>query len=74
MQSLAGFLEQHWGGPRTYNQERGHPHQRHIPFKVNPDAHDHVCSTFVRPSTPRTPAALRRRNPGIARPRRARNS
>lgn len=39
---LTMFLEQYWGGPTTYSQERGHPRlrMRHVPFKVNPDARD----------------------------------
>lgn len=39
---LSTFLQQYWGGPTTYNDERGHPRlrQRHIAFKVNPDARD----------------------------------
>lgn len=39
---LTGFLEQYWGGPTTYSQERGHPRlrMRHAPYKVNPDARD----------------------------------
>jgi hemoglobin len=39
---LAMFLEQYWGGPGTYSQQRGHPRlrMRHMPFKVNPDARD----------------------------------
>lgn len=39
-QRLVMFLEQFWGGPGTYSQQRGHPRlrQRHQPFKVNPDA------------------------------------
>lgn len=42
IQRLTGFLEQYWGGPTTYSQERGHPRlrMRHLPFKVNPDARD----------------------------------
>ncbi len=42
IQRLTGFLEQYWGGPGTYSQERGHPRlrMRHMPFKVNPDARD----------------------------------
>lgn len=42
VQRLTGFLEQYWGGPGTYSQERGHPRlrMRHLPFKVNPDARD----------------------------------
>ncbi|CRK49251.1 Group 2 truncated hemoglobin GlbO [Rhodococcus sp. RD6.2] len=32
------FLEQYWGGPRTYSEERGHPRlrMRHNPFKIGP--------------------------------------
>ena len=39
---LRMFLEQSWGGPTTYSDERGHPRlrMRHLPFKVNPDARD----------------------------------
>ena len=42
IQRLTGFLEQYWGGPTTYSQERGHPRlrMRHAPFKVTPDARD----------------------------------
>jgi hemoglobin len=30
------FIEQYWGGPATYSQERGHPRlrMRHAPFKI----------------------------------------
>ena len=37
------FLEQYWGGPTTYSEQRGHPRlrMRHMPFKVNPEARDH---------------------------------
>lgn len=36
------FLEQYWGGPTTYSQERGHPRlrMRHQPFAVDAAAHD----------------------------------
>jgi hemoglobin len=39
---LRSFLEQYWGGPHTYSDERGHPRlrMRHMPFKVNPEARD----------------------------------
>lgn len=39
---LTLFLEQYWGGPTTYSEQRGHPRlrMRHMPFKVNPDARD----------------------------------
>ena len=42
IQRLTGFLEQYWGAPTTYSEERGHPRlrMRHAPFKVNPDARD----------------------------------
>lgn len=40
---LTMFLEQYWGGPTTYSEERGHPRlrMRHQPFRVNPEARDH---------------------------------
>jgi len=33
---LTLFLAQYWGGPRTYDQERGHPRlrMRHFPFAI----------------------------------------
>ena len=39
---LRMFLEQYWGGPRTYSGERGHPRlrMRHAPFAVTPAARD----------------------------------
>lgn len=39
---LTMFLEQYWGGPGTYGEQRGHPRlrMRHVAFKVNPDARD----------------------------------
>ena len=39
---LRMFLEQYWGGPTTYSDQRGHPRlrMRHAPFRVNPDARD----------------------------------
>ena len=40
---LTGFLEQYWGGPTAYSDERGHPRlrMRHMPFTVTPEARDH---------------------------------
>ncbi len=37
------FLEQYWGGPKTYGEQRGHPRlrMRHMPFRVGPQARDH---------------------------------
>jgi hemoglobin len=39
---LRMFLEQYWGGPTAYGDQRGHPRlrMRHAPFRVNPDARD----------------------------------
>lgn len=36
------FLEQYWGGPTTYSDERGHPRlrMRHAPFPVDASARD----------------------------------
>ncbi len=33
---LRMFLEQYWGGPRTYSEQRGHPRlrMRHTPFRI----------------------------------------
>ncbi|MGY1770874.1 globin [Blastococcus sp. SYSU D00813] len=35
---LRMFLEQYWGGPTTYSQQRGHPRlrMRHAPFAIGP--------------------------------------
>jgi hemoglobin len=39
---LTLFLVQYWGGPRTYDVERGHPRlrMRHAPFAIGPDERD----------------------------------
>src|SRR5215211_913050 len=36
------FLEQYWGGPRTYSEQRGHPRlrMRHAPFRIGPIERD----------------------------------
>ena len=36
------FLEQYWGGPRTYSDQRGHPRlrMRHAPFVIGPTQRD----------------------------------
>jgi hemoglobin len=36
------FLEQYWGGPKTYSEQRGHPRlrMRHAPFAVSMAARD----------------------------------
>lgn len=40
---LRMFLEQYWGGPTTYGEQRGHPRlrMRHHPFAVTPTMRDH---------------------------------
>ena len=39
---LQTFLAQYWGGPTTYQEERGHPRlrMRHAGFKIGPAAND----------------------------------
>jgi hemoglobin len=39
---LTMFLIQYWGGPTTYDQERGHPRlrMRHAPFAIGPAERD----------------------------------
>lgn len=45
---FAMFLEQYWGGPTTYSDQRGHPRlrMRHAPFEVTPTARDHWLTHF----------------------------
>src|SRR5690349_1912368 len=39
---LTLFFAQYWGGPRTYDAERGHPRlrMRHLPFAIGPAERD----------------------------------
>jgi hemoglobin len=39
---LRMFLEQYWGGPKTYGELRGHPRlrMRHAPFRIGPAERD----------------------------------
>jgi hemoglobin len=39
---LTLFLAQYWGGPRTYDDERGHPRlrMRHAPFAIGSNERD----------------------------------
>lgn len=43
IERLTLFLEQYWGGPTTYSDNRGHPRlrMRHAPFTVDAQARDH---------------------------------
>lgn len=45
---LTMFLEQYWGGPTTYQQQRGHPRlrMRHAPYRVTPAARDRWLTHF----------------------------
>ena len=51
------FLEQYWGGPRTYSDERGHPRlrMRHMPFRIGPIERDawlrcmHIAIDSIEP-------------------------
>ena len=45
---LRMFLEQYWGGPTTYSDQRGHPRlrMRHAPFAVTPTAKEHWLRHF----------------------------
>lgn len=40
---LTAFLEQYWGGPGTYSEQRGHPRlrARHAAFHIDDVARDH---------------------------------
>ena len=60
---LTLFLAQYWGGPRTYDQERGHPRlrMRHAPFAIDPLARDrwlvHMRSALAGMAPPADVAA-----------------
>jgi len=45
---LTMFLEQYWGGPNDYSQQRGHPRlrMRHASYTVNSDARDRWLKHF----------------------------
>ncbi|EGD55584.1 globin [Gordonia neofelifaecis] len=54
---LRMFLEQYWGGPHTYGDERGHPRlrMRHVPYKIGPIERDawlrcmHIAIESIEP-------------------------
>lgn len=60
---LTLFLAQYWGGPRTYDQERGHPRlrMRHAPFAIDAVARDrwlvHMRAAIAEISPPEDVAA-----------------
>ena len=41
---------QYWGGPPTYNEQRGHPRlrMRHAPFVIGPPSATRGCGTWTR--------------------------
>ncbi|WP_313405737.1 globin [Aeromicrobium sp.] len=47
-QRLTMFLEQYWGGPNDYSQQRGHPRlrMRHANYVVNTDSRDRWLRHF----------------------------
>ena len=55
---LTMFLEQYWGGPRTYQTERGHPRlrMRHAEFVIDDDARDrwiaHMKTSLEKQNVP----------------------
>ena len=57
------FLIQYWGGPRTYDEERGHPRlrMRHFPFSIGPAERDrwlvHMRAAIVASAPPDDVAA-----------------
>lgn len=60
---LTLFLIQYWGGPTTYDQERGHPRlrMRHAPFAIGPVERDrwlvHMRAAMVELAPPPDVAA-----------------
>jgi hemoglobin len=60
---LTLFLIQYWGGPTTYDDERGHPRlrMRHAPFAIGPAERDrwlvHMRAAIVDLAPPKDVAA-----------------
>jgi hemoglobin len=56
---LTLFLIQYWGGPTTYDDERGHPRlrMRHVPFAIGPAARDRWLELMLAALAELTPAA-----------------
>ena len=56
---LRMFLEQYWGGPTTYSDERGHPRlrMRHAPYPIDLDMRDrwlrHMEAALMAQEIPR---------------------
>ena len=56
---LTLFLAQYWGGPRTYDDERGHPRlrMRHAPFVIDVAARDRWLTLMRAALAAEAPAA-----------------
>src|SRR6186997_345888 len=56
---LTLFLAQYWGGPTTYNDERGHPRlrMRHMGFEVGPLQRDHWLAHMLAAVDANAPTA-----------------
>jgi hemoglobin len=56
------FLEQYWGGPTTYSEQRGHPRlrMRHAAFPIDPDARDRWLACMRGALDALAPAPLHR--------------
>ena len=69
---LTLFLAQYWGGPRTYDDERGHPRlrMRHAPFPIDTTARDrwlvHMRTALAEVAPPPDVAAELDRYLGMA--------
>lgn len=48
IEHLTKFLAQYWGGPKTYQEERGHPRlrMRHADFRVDEESKSHWLTCF----------------------------
>ena len=63
---LTLFLIQYWGGPSTYDQERGHPRlgMRHAPFAIGPAERDrwlvHMRAAIAEMAAPDVAGELER--------------
>jgi hemoglobin len=47
---LRWFLVQYWGGPQTFNEQRGHPRlrMRHMHFPIDAEAREHWLTMMSR--------------------------
>jgi hemoglobin len=59
---LTAFLEQYWGGPTSYSDERGHPRlrARHSAFRIDDDARDRWLRHMTAAVDAEAPSPLHR--------------